>query len=174
MDYRVPAAVEHDQDRGRSGAQRTGSARSWTIGCAPQSGATKVAAGASEQREKLATLKTAFRENGRVTAGNASQVSDGASAILVMSAKAAREFSLRPRARLKAQLVVGVDPELMLTGPIPATKEILPKHWAACHHTRNFEQAPVTIPQLSHRRTVVATATERPDVAMIEKPTAVQ
>jgi len=80
---------------------------------------------ADASREKLASLKTAFRENGRVTAGNASQVSDGASAILVMSARAAREFSLRPRARLKAQLVVGVDPQLMLTGPIPATQEIL-------------------------------------------------
>lgn len=75
--------------------------------------------------EKLATLRTVFRKDGRITAGNASQVSDGAAAILVMSARAAREFGLRPRARLAAQLVVGVDPEIMLTGPIPATRAIL-------------------------------------------------
>lgn len=76
-------------------------------------------------REKLATLKTAFREGGRITAGNASQVSDGASAVLVMTAAKARELGLRARARLHAQLVVGVDPEIMLTGPIPATFAIL-------------------------------------------------
>jgi acetyl-CoA acyltransferase len=75
--------------------------------------------------EKLASLKPAFQEDGRITAGNASQVSDGASAMLLMTAGKAREFGLRPRARLKAQLVVGVDPEIMLTGPIPATRQIL-------------------------------------------------
>jgi acetyl-CoA acetyltransferase family protein len=75
--------------------------------------------------ERLASLKPAFRSDGRVTAGNASQVSDGAAALLLMTAARAREFGLRPRARLKAQLVVGVDPEIMLTGPIPATHEIL-------------------------------------------------
>ncbi len=75
--------------------------------------------------EKLSMLKTAFQENGRVTAGNASQVSDGASAVLLMTAAKAREYGLRPRARLKNQCVVGVDPEIMLTGPIPATKTIL-------------------------------------------------
>jgi hypothetical protein len=42
----------------------------------------------------------------------------------------------------------------------PATREILPKHWAACHHTPNFEQSPVTIPQLDHRREVTPIATE--------------
>jgi len=75
--------------------------------------------------EKLASLKPAFKEGGRVTAGNSSQVSDGASALLLMSARAAREFGLRPRARLRAQYVVGVDPQIMLTGPIPATHGIL-------------------------------------------------
>lgn len=75
--------------------------------------------------EKLSTLRTVFQEDGRVTAGNASQVSDGASAMLLMTAGKAREYGLRPRARLKSQLVVGVDPEIMLTGPIPATKAIL-------------------------------------------------
>ncbi|WJR76734.1 thiolase family protein [Bradyrhizobium sp. NP1] len=94
---------------------------------------------ADASREKLASLKTAFRENGRVTAGNASQVSDGASAILVMSARAAREFGLRPRARLKAQVVVGVDPELMLTGPIPATQAILKRSGMALSEIDLFE-----------------------------------
>lgn len=94
---------------------------------------------ADASREKLASLKTAFRENGRVTAGNASQVSDGASAILVMSATAAREFGLRPRARLKAQVVVGVDPELMLTGPIPATQAILKRSGLALSEIDLFE-----------------------------------
>jgi len=75
--------------------------------------------------EKLATLQPSFRENGRITAGNASQVSDGAAGLLLMTAAKAREYGLRPRARLHAQRVVGVDPEIMLTGPIPATREIL-------------------------------------------------
>ncbi len=75
--------------------------------------------------EKLATLKPSFRPEGRVTAGNASQVSDGAAALLLMSAGKARALGLTPRARLHAQLVVGVDPEIMLTGPIPATRAIL-------------------------------------------------
>jgi acetyl-CoA acyltransferase len=75
--------------------------------------------------EKLATLKPAFQEDGRVTAGNSSQVSDGAAALLLMTAAKAREFGLRPRARLKAQFAIGVDPQMMLTGPIPATQAIL-------------------------------------------------
>ncbi|MGO4396521.1 acetyl-CoA C-acyltransferase [Variovorax sp. M-6] len=75
--------------------------------------------------EKLAGLQPVFRADGRITAANSSQVSDGAAGLLLMTAAKAREFGLRPRARLKAQLVVGVDPEIMLTGPIPATRRIL-------------------------------------------------
>ncbi|MDI1345527.1 MAG: thiolase family protein [Pseudolabrys sp.] len=75
--------------------------------------------------EKLNSLKPSFRPEGRVTAGNSSQISDGAAALLMMSAAKAREFGLEPRARLYAQFVVGVDPEIMLTGPIPATRAIL-------------------------------------------------
>jgi acetyl-CoA acetyltransferase family protein len=75
--------------------------------------------------EKLGTLKAAFQDGGRITAGNASQVSDGAAALMLMSAAKAREYGLRPRARVAAQKVVGVDPEIMLTGPIPATRAIL-------------------------------------------------
>ncbi len=75
--------------------------------------------------EKLASLKTSFREHGRITAGNASQVSDGSTGLLFMTAAKARAFGLRPLARLHTQRVVGVSPEIMLTGPIPATREIL-------------------------------------------------
>ncbi|MDX2937773.1 thiolase family protein [Streptomyces ipomoeae] len=73
----------------------------------------------------LATLPTPFRENGKVTAGNASQISDGAAALLLMSATRARELGLRPIARITASAVVGVDPVSMLTGPIPATRKVL-------------------------------------------------
>ncbi|MDB5672869.1 MAG: ditO [Alphaproteobacteria bacterium] len=76
-------------------------------------------------REKLATLKTSFREGGRVTAGNASQISDGASAVLLMSGEAAKRLGARPRARIVATTSVGSDPELTLTGPIDATRKLL-------------------------------------------------
>jgi len=75
--------------------------------------------------EKMATLKTPFKENGVVTAGNSSQISDGAAALLVMGQDLAQALDLTPRARVVAQYVVGVDPHTMLTGPIPATREIL-------------------------------------------------
>jgi len=76
--------------------------------------------------EKLATLKRVFRpEDGRVSAGNASQICDGAAAVLLMSAEKARELGLKPRARIVDVAVVGSDPELMLTGPIGATRKVL-------------------------------------------------
>jgi len=79
-------------------------------------------------REKLDTLKRVFRpEDGRVSAGNASQICDGAAAVLLASAERAKALGLRPRARIVATAVVGSDPELMLTGPISATREILGK-----------------------------------------------
>jgi acetyl-CoA acyltransferase len=77
-------------------------------------------------REKLSTLKASFRhEGGRVTAGNASQISDGAAALLLMSGAAVERLGVRPRARVVATTVVGSDPELTLTGPIEATRRIL-------------------------------------------------
>jgi acetyl-CoA acyltransferase len=76
-------------------------------------------------REKLGTLKTSFRENGRVTAGNASQISDGAAALLVMEAQTAQRLGLRPRARVVAMTSVGSDPALVLTGPLNATRKVL-------------------------------------------------
>jgi acetyl-CoA acyltransferase len=75
--------------------------------------------------DALARLKPAFREDGRVTAGNSSQVSDGAAALLLMSREKAQELGATPRARIVDQVVLGVDPVTMLTGPIPATERIL-------------------------------------------------
>ncbi|KAB2854617.1 MAG: thiolase family protein, partial [Bauldia sp.] len=78
--------------------------------------------------EKLASLKPAFKQDGKVTAGNSSQVSDGAAALLLMSAEKAKELGLTPRARIVDQTTVGVDPVMMLTGPIPATRKILERN----------------------------------------------
>ena len=78
--------------------------------------------------EALAALKPVFREDGRVTAGNSSQISDGAAAILLMSRDRADALGLRPRARIADQTTVGVDPVTMLTGPIPATRKILERN----------------------------------------------
>jgi len=75
--------------------------------------------------EKMSALQSPFKENGVVTAGNSSQISDGAAALLLMGHDTAQSLGLSPRARLVAQYVVGVDPHTMLTGPIPATRGIL-------------------------------------------------
>ncbi|WP_047984430.1 thiolase family protein [Ornithinibacillus californiensis] len=78
--------------------------------------------------EKLAGLIPSFNpDGGVVTAGNASQISDGAAGVLLMSAEKATELGLKPRARIIARTVVGVDPVMMLTGVIPATKQVLKK-----------------------------------------------
>jgi acetyl-CoA acetyltransferase family protein len=75
--------------------------------------------------EKMAKLKPAFRENGVITAANSSQISDGAAGLLIASPKKAKTLEKRPRAKFVAMTAVGVDPTLMLTGPIPATKKVL-------------------------------------------------
>jgi acetyl-CoA acyltransferase len=75
--------------------------------------------------EKLATLQTAFKEDGIVTAGNSSQITDGASAVLITTPERAEALGLRPRARFLNFAVIGTDPITMLTGPIPATRKIL-------------------------------------------------
>jgi acetyl-CoA acyltransferase len=77
--------------------------------------------------EKLGSLKPAFTEGGIIHAGNASQMSDGAAAILLMSKDKAIELGLKPRFRVVARTVVGSDPTLMLTGPIEASKQVLKK-----------------------------------------------
>ncbi|CAN5541638.1 thiolase family protein [soil metagenome] len=78
--------------------------------------------------EKLSSLKPAFKEDGRVTAGNSSQISDGAAAVLLMERSKAEALGLKPRARILDQTTVGVDPVIMLTGPIPATKKLLERN----------------------------------------------
>jgi acetyl-CoA acetyltransferase family protein len=78
-------------------------------------------------REKMAQLKPSFQEDGVVTAGNSSQISDGAAAVLIMTAEKAKELGLRPRARIVAQAIVGSEPTIMLTGPLPATSKVLKK-----------------------------------------------
>jgi acetyl-CoA acetyltransferase family protein len=75
--------------------------------------------------EKLASLKPAFRPDGMVTAGNSSQISDGAAALLVAGRDTAEALGLRPRARFTSFALAGVDPVMMLTGPIPATEKAL-------------------------------------------------
>lgn len=77
--------------------------------------------------EALSSLKPVFDPEGMITAGNASQMSDGASAVLLMSREKADELGLQPMARIIARVVVGSDPTLMLTGPIAATQKVLEK-----------------------------------------------
>eukprot|EP01116_Phalansterium_solitarium_P014809 TRINITY_DN3265_c0_g1_i1.p1 TRINITY_DN3265_c0_g1~~TRINITY_DN3265_c0_g1_i1.p1 ORF type:complete len:404 (+),score=102.96 TRINITY_DN3265_c0_g1_i1:57-1268(+) len=77
---------------------------------------------------KMASLPTPFNKaGGKISAANASQISDGASAVMLCSERKMKELGLRPRARIVARVVVGSDPELMLTGPIPATQKVLQK-----------------------------------------------
>jgi acetyl-CoA acetyltransferase family protein len=78
--------------------------------------------------EGLAALKPAFKADGTITAGNSSQVSDGASSVLLMSRAKAGELGVKARARIIDHTTVGVDPVLMLTGPIPATRKILDRN----------------------------------------------
>jgi len=75
--------------------------------------------------EQLATLKPAFLPQGRITAATSSQISDGAAALVLASERAISRYDLTPRARIVAHRVVGSDPVLMLTGPIPATQRVL-------------------------------------------------
>src|SRR5699024_2036115 len=77
--------------------------------------------------EALGSLKPPFKEDGSITAGNASQISDGANAILLMSREKAESLGLKPKFKVLARTIVGSDPTLMLTGPIPATKKVLEK-----------------------------------------------
>jgi acetyl-CoA acyltransferase len=78
--------------------------------------------------EKMAALKPSFKEGGKITAGNSSQISDGAAGVLLMSREKADELSIEPRARIYDQTTVGVDPVIMLTGPIPATERLLERN----------------------------------------------
>jgi acetyl-CoA acyltransferase len=89
--------------------------------------------------EKLAGLKPAFKEDGVIHAGNSSQISDGAAALLVMAEENAVAMGLTPIARYRAGAVTGADPVLMLTGPIPATEMVLHKAGVDLHEVGVFE-----------------------------------
>lgn len=89
--------------------------------------------------EALASLKPVFKEDGVIHAGNSSQISDGAGAVLLMSRKKCEELGLKPRFRVLTRVVVGSDPTLMLTGPISATKKALEKSGLSIHDIDIFE-----------------------------------
>ena len=78
--------------------------------------------------EALSQLKPAFKPDGKVTAGNSSQISDGAAAVLLMERSKAESLGIKPRAKIIDQTTVGVDPVIMLTGPIPATRKLLERN----------------------------------------------
>jgi acetyl-CoA acyltransferase len=81
----------------------------------------------SANYEATSALQPAFNPEHSITAGNSSQISDGSAAVLLMSLEKAKQLGLKPRARIRAQAVVGTDPVLMLEGPIPGTAAVLKK-----------------------------------------------
>jgi acetyl-CoA acyltransferase len=89
--------------------------------------------------ERMAVLRPAFKDDGVITVGNSSQISDGAAALLVMTSRKAAELGLTPLARLHAFASCGVDPVLMLTGPIPATSKALNKAGISASDVGAFE-----------------------------------
>lgn len=103
--------------------------------------------------EGLRGLKTVFKEDGIITAGNASAIVDGAAALLIASEQALTSHSLTPRARIVAQSVVGSPPRVMLTGPIEATRQVLKKAGLMPHHIDVWEinEAFAPVPLLTMR-----------------------
>ncbi|MER3601625.1 MAG: acetyl-CoA C-acyltransferase [Nitrososphaerota archaeon] len=89
--------------------------------------------------EKLAKLRPAFKEGGTVTAGNSSQISDGAAALLIASREMADRLGLRPMARIVASGIAGVHPDLMGLGPIPATRQALERAKLGLEHMELIE-----------------------------------
>jgi acetyl-CoA acyltransferase len=89
--------------------------------------------------ESLSALKPAFNPDGVVTAGNASQISDGSAALLIMTSERAKELGLTPIARIHTNVMAGVNPVIMLTGPIPATEKALMKSGLALSDIGTFE-----------------------------------
>ncbi|MDX6664525.1 MAG: acetyl-CoA acyltransferase [Solirubrobacteraceae bacterium] len=114
--------------------------------------------------EALSQLKTVFKENGVVTAGNASQISDGAAAVLLMSADKAKELGLTARARIVDQTTVGCDPVKMLEGPIPATAKILERNSMAIDDIDLFEVNEAFAPVVAAWRRVHSPDMERVNV----------
>jgi acetyl-CoA acyltransferase len=89
--------------------------------------------------ETLATLKTPFRQDGVITAGNASQISDGSAALLLTTSEKARELGLTPIARVHTAVLAGADPVIMLTAPIPATEKALKRSGLSIDEIGAFE-----------------------------------
>ena len=89
--------------------------------------------------EALSQLKPAFKPDGKITAGNSSQISDGAAAVMLMSREKADALGLAPRAKILDQTTVGVDPVIMLTGPIPATRKLLERNKMSISDVDLFE-----------------------------------
>jgi acetyl-CoA acetyltransferase family protein len=89
--------------------------------------------------EGLAALKPAFKPDGKITAGNSSQISDGAAAVILMAREKADALGLEPRARILDQAEVGVDPVTMLTGPIPATRALFDRNGIGAGDVDRFE-----------------------------------
>jgi acetyl-CoA acyltransferase len=89
--------------------------------------------------EKLGTLRTAFKEDGVITAGNSSQISDGSAALLMTTSDRARELGLSPIARVHTAVLAGSDPVIMLTGPIPATRKALARSGLSVDEIGAFE-----------------------------------
>ncbi|SLM95510.1 thiolase family protein [Brevibacterium yomogidense] len=98
--------------------------------------------------EGLGKLKTVFKEDGIVTAGNSSQISDGTAALLMMSGDRAKELGLKPIARIHTAVLAGTDPVIMLTAPIPATQKALKKSGLSVDDIGVFEvnEAFATVP----------------------------
>ncbi|MCZ4519486.1 thiolase family protein [Rhodococcus ruber] len=115
----------------RAAAAQDGGAFDSQIHAVPLGDGTSVAMDGGIRRgssvQSLAELRPAFREGGDITAGNASQISDGASALLLMTSEKAAKLGLVPLARIHTAVVVADDPVTMLTGPIPATAKVLRK-----------------------------------------------
>ncbi len=111
----------------------------------------------SSTLEKMAQLQPVFSPSGVTTAGNSSQISDGAAAALVMSAAKAQQLGLRARARIVEATTVGSDPHLMLTGPIPATRKALQRAGMAVEDIDLFEvnEAFASVPRIWERDTGV-------------------
>ncbi len=89
--------------------------------------------------DKLGTLRTAFREDGVITAGNSSQISDGAAALLMTTSEKAEALGLRPIARVHTAVLAGADPVVMLTAPIPATQKALARSGLSIDQIGAFE-----------------------------------
>lgn len=90
-------------------------------------------------KAKMATLPTPFKDGGVVSAANASQITDGAAAVLVASKEAIQKYNLKPRAKIIKTYICGLDPEIQLTGPIPAIKKVLEKTGMSLNDIDLFE-----------------------------------